>query len=121
MSNTKPPDPHRGEVWDVNFDPTIGSEIQKTRPAIVISSDGMRHLSIKLVVPITSWKPRFGGKTWYVLIKSDDTNGFDMDSAADTMQIRGIDVRRLRRKRGILSEFSMEEIIVAIAAIIEHK
>ena len=32
LSNTNPLDPHRGEVWDLNFDPTIGSEIQKTRP-----------------------------------------------------------------------------------------
>jgi mRNA interferase MazF len=38
----------RGEVWLVNLDPTIGSEIKKTRPAVIISSDLMGILPVKL-------------------------------------------------------------------------
>ena len=45
--------PKRGEIWLVNLDPTVGAEIQKTRPAIVISSDYIGKLPLKLVVPIT--------------------------------------------------------------------
>lgn len=48
--------PKRGEVWRVNFDPTIGTEIKKTRPAVVISSDAVGKLPIKLVAPIIDWK-----------------------------------------------------------------
>ena len=51
--------PKRGEVWKVSFDPTVGAEIRKTRPAMVISSDAVGRLPIKLVVPVTVWKPAF--------------------------------------------------------------
>ena len=47
--------PRRGEVWWVSFDPSIGGEIQKTRPAIVISNDAANTaLNRVIVVPITS-------------------------------------------------------------------
>jgi mRNA interferase MazF len=46
----------RGEVWLVTLDPTIGTEIQKTRPVIVVSSDAVGALPIKLVAPLTEWK-----------------------------------------------------------------
>src|SRR5438105_15883114 len=47
--------PRRGEVWWVSFDPSIGGEIQKTRPAIVISNDAANNaLNRVIVIPITS-------------------------------------------------------------------
>ncbi|NEO53468.1 MAG: type II toxin-antitoxin system PemK/MazF family toxin [Okeania sp. SIO3B5] len=45
--------PKRGDIWLTNFDPTIGSEIRKIRPAIIISSDGIGRLPIKLIAPTT--------------------------------------------------------------------
>jgi mRNA interferase MazF len=51
--------PQRGEIWLVNFDPTIGTEIRKTRPAVVVSSDAVGRLPIKLVAPVTDWKEHF--------------------------------------------------------------
>lgn len=45
----------RGEVWWVEFDPSVGSEIRKTRPAVIVSNDGAnRHLVRVVVVPLTS-------------------------------------------------------------------
>lgn len=45
----------RGEVWWVEFDPAVGSEIRKTRPAVIISNDAAnRNLSRVVVVPVTS-------------------------------------------------------------------
>ena len=69
LSSTNPLNPRRGEVWDVDFDPTVGSEIQKTRPAVVISSDDMGRLPIRLVAPITGWQDRFKGNIWRVPIQ----------------------------------------------------
>lgn len=47
--------PARGEVWLINLDPTVGSEIQKTRPCVVISPPEINaHLSVLLVAPLTS-------------------------------------------------------------------
>lgn len=51
--------PQRGEVWLVNFDPTIGTEIKKIRPAVIISANAIGKLPIKLIAPITDWKPYF--------------------------------------------------------------
>jgi mRNA interferase MazF len=49
--------PSRGEVWDIRFDPSVGAEIQKIRPAVVISLDSIGRLPLRIVVPITEWKP----------------------------------------------------------------
>ena len=48
----------REEIWLVSLDPTVGSEIRKTRPAVIASSDALRKLPLPIVVPITRWNPR---------------------------------------------------------------
>jgi mRNA interferase MazF len=115
------PNPRRGEVWDVNFDPTIGTEIQKIRPAVVVNINSIRHMQIKLVAPITSWKARFSGKIWLVKVQPDNANGLTMESAVDTIQMKGIDVQRFLTKRGRLTATLMDEIGTAIAAIIDYQ
>ena len=47
------------EIWLVEFNPQIGSEIAKTRPAVVINNDLGENFNIKIVVPITSWQNKF--------------------------------------------------------------
>jgi mRNA interferase MazF len=43
----------RGEVRLINLDPTIGAEIRKTRPAVIVSEDSIGILPLKIVVPVT--------------------------------------------------------------------
>ena len=76
-------DPKRGEIWLVNLDPTIGVEIKKTRPAIVINSNIIGKLPLKLVVPITDWKPAFSNNLWYLRLTPNSENGLRKLSAAD--------------------------------------
>jgi mRNA interferase MazF len=45
----------RGEVWLINLDPTVGSEIQKTRPAVIVNDDAIGILPLRVIVPITAW------------------------------------------------------------------
>ena len=74
MSSTTNDTPARGDVWVVNLDPTIGAEIKKPRPAVIVSSDGFGRLPIKLIAPITEWKAQFEGNLWHVRIEPDESN-----------------------------------------------
>jgi mRNA interferase MazF len=112
--------PLRGEIWQVNFDPTVGAEIQKTRPAVVISSDAVGRLPIKLVGPITDWKDHFTRNIWHVRIDPDSTNGLSKPSAVDALQIRGLDTQRFVHKLGDVAPSALEEILLAVCAVIEY-
>jgi mRNA interferase MazF len=111
--------PLRGEIWQVNFNPTIGSEIKKTRPAVIVSSDAIGRLPIKLVAPITDWKDYFNENLWHVRIEPNSENGLSKVSAIDTLQLRGMDEQRFVRRLGKVSQTTMEEIVLAVAAVIE--
>ncbi len=114
--------PKRGEIWMVDFDPSKGSEIEKARNALVISSDSVGVLPLKLVAPITTWNESFKGKLWLVEIAPDANNGLKGLSAVDTLQIRSADVkRRFLHRIGRVSADKMEEITAAIAIVLEYQ
>lgn len=115
------PGPRRGEVWIVNFDPSVGSEIRKVRPAVVVSSDAVGRLPIKLVVPLTDWKPYYAGNVWHVRLSPHKSNGLTKESAADALQVRSVSVWRFRQRIGRLSATQMEEIATAVAAVVEFQ
>ena len=118
--NISLPDPQRGEVWRVNFDPTVGEEIKKVRPAVVISSDAIGVLSVRLVAPTTGWQAPFARYLWMVRIDPDGDNGLTKVSAVDTLQLRGMDVRRFVEKLGRVSEPTLQEITAAVVAVIDY-
>ena len=120
FSNSNPRVPSRGEIWLVRFDPTIGSEIRKTRPAIVVSSDAVGRLPIKLVAPVTDWKDRYAEHIWHVRIDPSPMNGLAKTSAADALQLRCVDHLRFVRKIGEVSPMILRQIVVAVTAIIEY-
>lgn len=120
-STTNSDAPKRGEIWLVNFDPTIGSEIKKVRPAVVISSNAVGKLPIKLIAPITDWKPYFSQNFWHVKIEPDTINGLAKISAIDALQLRGVDLQRFIRKLGSVAEVTMSEIAAAIVTVIEFE
>jgi mRNA interferase MazF len=54
----------RGDIWLVNLDPTIDSEIRKTRPCAIVNDDAIGVLPLKIIVPITDWKEAFKIRPW---------------------------------------------------------
>jgi mRNA interferase MazF len=91
----------RGEVWWVEFDPSIGSKIRKTRPAVIVSNDAAnRNLARVIVIPMTSSVSRvYPGET-IVSIKGQQSKVM-----AD--QIMTADKTRLKSQIGTLSKAEM--------------
>lgn len=99
---------HRFDVWLVNLDPTVGSEIRKMRPALIISPDEMNfHISTVIVAPMTT-KGRdyptrvpclFEGKSGQIVLD----------------QLRTVDKQRLVKKLGRIEAITADAVIVTLA------
>jgi mRNA interferase MazF len=98
----------QGEVWLVNLDPTIGAEMKKTRPALIINVDALGKLPLKVIVPITEWKERYSVAPWMVRIEPNEKNGLSKISSIDCFQIRSLSEERLVEKVG---EVTSDEIV----------
>jgi mRNA interferase MazF len=110
----------RGEVWLVNLDPTIGSEIKKTRPAVIVSSDLVGILPLKIIVPFTDWKDRYTPATWMVRVDPDDNNGLSKSSAADGLQARSVSQQRLIKRLGVLTPLQVAQILQAVVNVLQR-
>jgi mRNA interferase MazF len=117
--STDPLSVKRGEVWLVSFDPTIGAEIRKTRPAVVLSSDDLGILPLKLMAPVTEWKDAFSKNVWHVRVTPDSKSGLTKISSVDVLQVRGMDVRRFVSKLGLVSSVDLDKITAALADLVE--
>jgi len=109
----------QGEIWEINLSPTVGSEIKKKRPAVIINDDAIGILPLKVIVPITEWKDRFQGAIWIVKIEPDSKNNLTKLSAVDTFQIRSVSTGLIIRKIGLVSERVLDEIKAAIKTVID--
>ena len=92
----------RGDIYLVNFDPSIGSEVKKKRPALIISgNEANRHLKTVMVIPFSSKVERVF--PFEVFVKRESC-GLDMDSKLKIPQMRAVDKERLIRYIGTIGE-----------------
>ena len=98
--------PKRGEVWIVNFDPTVGSEIRKTRPAVVLQNNIGNHFSaVTIVAAITS---RSDESLYPVEAPIEPPEGgLPKRSVVLLNQIRTVDKKRMVKKLGMLTGGTM--------------
>jgi mRNA interferase MazF len=108
----------KGEVWLINLDPTIGSEIRKTRPAVIVNDNAIGVLPLRVIIPLTDWKDRYTIAPWMVRIDPDATNGLSKNSAADAFQIRSVSSERFVNRIGRLSKSDLQDILKAIQVVI---
>lgn len=100
----------RFDVFLVNLDPTVGSEIQKTRPCLIISPDEMnRHIATVIVAPMTT-----KGRVYPTRV---DCSFQGKEGQIVLDQIRTIDKSRLIRKMGNLDKATQREVLTILADI----
>jgi len=97
----------RGEVFLVNLDPTVGREIRKTRPCVVVSPDELNgHLDTVIVAPMTT-----GGHAYPFRVSCQ----FRRKAGHVVLdQLRTVDTRRLVRRLGSLSATAQERVLVTL-------
>lgn len=102
--------PKKFEVFLINLDPTIGSEIRKTRPCVVISPDDMNNvLMTAIIAPLTSTHKAWPTRIDVVFQRRNGQVALD--------QIRTIDRARLVKKLGIISDAAQLEITATLLEI----
>jgi mRNA interferase MazF len=107
----------QGEIWYINLDPTVGAEIKKTRPAIIVNDNALGKLPLKVIVPITDWKERYEIAPWMVNLIPDKDNNLSKESAADCFQVRSLSETRFTKKIGKIGPKKLEEIKEALAKV----
>jgi mRNA interferase MazF len=107
------------EIWQINLSPTIGAEIKKKRPAVIINDDCIGILPLRIIAPITDWKPHYSGAIWMVKNIPDEWNKLKKPSAIDCFQIRSVSTKHFIKKIGIIHQETMTNIKVAVKAVID--
>ena len=101
--------PKRGELYLVNFDPTVGSEIKKTRPALILQNDvANRHSSVTIVAAVSS---QFTEPLYPTEVLIEPADGvLERTSVVLLNQVRTIDKTRLIKKIGVIPMETMEQV-----------
>jgi mRNA interferase MazF len=105
----------RGEIYLVSFDPTVGHEIKKTRPALIIQNYvGNRHSPLTIVAAITSTISPVPFPV-EVVVAPTKSNGLAVNSAIRLDQIRTVDRQRLIRRLGAADAGAMQKVDDALS------
>ena len=102
----------QGEIWEVYFDPTKGSEQSGRRPAVVISGNlANTYLNVVIVCPLTTSVKNYKGN---VILKPNSLNGLTDVSEVLTFHVRSISKERFQTKIGDISKTELEDIRVCL-------
>jgi mRNA interferase MazF len=104
----------QGEIWHFNLDSTIGAKIRKSRPCLVLNSDKIGKLPLKIIAPLTEYKERYRAVPWMVRVVPSGENGLDKSSAVDLFQLRSVSEKRLVRKIGNVDQEILQQCKQAI-------
>ena len=107
-----------GEIFWVNLDPTIGDEIKKRRPVVILNAGHQKHLKLAIVAPVTAWSPYWAENPFFVTLEPNTTNGLRKKSSVDCFQIRAISHIRFIEKIGRISNDKINLIQKSIALIL---
>jgi len=107
-----------GEIYWVNLDPTVGGEIKKKRPVIILNGGHDKHLKLAIGVPAATWSPYWDENPYFVTLEPNSKNGLSKKSSVDCFQIRAISHNRFVKKIGNISKDEINFIKKSIALIL---
>ena len=108
-----------GEIYWVNLDPTIGDEIKKKRPVVILSGGHNKNLKLAIVVPVTAWSSYWEKNPFFVSLEPDAKSGVKKKSVVDCFQIRAVSHKRFAEKIGEISNDEIDQIKKAITLILD--
>lgn len=111
----------RGSIWLVDMGHTEGAEMQKVRPAVVVSPDAVGVLPLHVVVPLTDWRENFAHSAWLIEIDPNPQNHLDKPSAADTLQVRSLTESRFIKRLGLVSAANLNAISEGLKCVLGFK
>lgn len=111
----------RGSIWLVDMGQTEGAEMQKIRPAVVVSPDEVGVLPLHVVVPLTDWRDNFAQSEWLIEIDPNSENQLDKPSAADTLQVRSMSESRFIKRLGEVSADKLSAISHGLKCVLGFK
>jgi len=110
----------QGDIWLIDLDPTVGAEINKTRPAVIVNDDQLGKLPLKIIAPITDWKDHYSIAPWMIEINPSDQNGLLKKSSIDCFQVRSVSKTRLIKKIGIITLSEILQVQEGIVKVIGY-
>jgi len=108
-----------GDIVWVNLDPTLGDEIRKKRPVVVLNNGHEKHLRLTIVVPITNWTASWENNPFFVSLDPSKQKGLKKRSAVDCFQIRAISHQRVLDRLGSVTPLEMTQIKKSLALILD--
>lgn len=121
MVSLKPSLIQRGQIWDMKFDPQVGSEISKIRPAVIMNIPTVGRLPLHIIVPITTGNPAFTKLPWMMPMVANTVNKLDHDSYADAFQVKSFAIERFVKQRGVATQQELDELATIIAYCVGYK
>jgi mRNA interferase MazF len=108
-----------GDIVWVNLDPTLGEEIRKKRPVVVLNNGHEKHLRLAIVVPLTHWTASWESNPFFIRLDPSRQNGLKKRSAVDCFQIRAVSHQRVLERLGSVTPLEMTQIKKSLALILD--
>lgn len=105
----------------MSMDNTSASAEGESRKVVILSSDAMGVLPLKVVVPLTPWKEGYASAPWMVRLPPVLHSGLESPMAADALQVRSVSSARLTKRLGELPESHITQITAAISIVLEGR
>jgi mRNA interferase MazF len=98
-----------------------GQEIQKTGPAIVVSTEFLRAIPMRIIIPITGWQAKFSDRPFIVNIPTTPATGLDRESAGNVLQVRSLSTERFSKRLGFVSSEMLNELLAGLIICVDYE